>query len=187
MLHRSCDCRGLGRQEVRISLGTGLLANLRNRVRCHLVSVRVQVLHLAVVGPLVRHVEGGGDRATVGIDTSTFEQILVQLFVQIVNGIVEGQQHNLGHLLDGQLSGNVLSAAVAIRQQANVLAALGSSLIRGRLWVQRFRTARWIAVDVDELLRLGNDVLCGLQRRASTSAMNAKNYIPVLHYSRRVD
>lgn len=98
-------------------------------------SIGVQVLYLAVVGPLVRHVEGGRDGAPVRVDTAALEQILVELFVQIVDGIVEGQQHNLGHMFDRKFSGDVLSAAVAVRQQAHVLAALGSSLVRGRLWV----------------------------------------------------
>lgn len=76
------------------------MAYLRNRMRSHLVTVRVQVLDLTVVGPLVRDVEGGGDWATVRVDAVAFEQILVQLLVQIVYRVVEGQQHDLRYLLD---------------------------------------------------------------------------------------
>ena len=109
--------------------------HLRNGVRCHLVSVGVQVLHLAVIGPLVRHVERGRDRAAVRVDPSPLEQVLVQLLVQIVDGIVERQQHDLRHLLNGQLAGHILAAAGAIGQQAHILAALGGRLVGRRLRV----------------------------------------------------
>uniref|UniRef100_A0A8D8ACU8 (northern house mosquito) hypothetical protein n=1 Tax=Culex pipiens TaxID=7175 RepID=A0A8D8ACU8_CULPI len=146
---------------------------MRNGVGCHLVSIGVQVLHLAVVGPLVRHVEGSGDGASVRVHAAALEQVLVQLFVQVVDGVVEGEQHNLGHLLDGQIAGNVLSAAVAIGQLAHVLAALGGRLVRGWLRVQGFWAGRQIVVDVDELLRLRDNRLGWLQRWAGARWMSS--------------
>ena len=62
-------------------------------------SVGVQTLHLTVVGPLVRHVEGGRDRTPVRVQPSRFEQVGVQIFVQIVDGVVERQQHDLRYAL----------------------------------------------------------------------------------------
>lgn len=81
-----------------------LVVYLRNRVRGHLVTFGVQILHLTVVGPLVRHVESGAQRATVRIDASLIEQIVVQLLVQIVDRIVEGEQHQLRDALHGQIA-----------------------------------------------------------------------------------
>lgn len=49
------------------------LHNLRDGVRCHFVAVHVKVLHLAIIGPLVRNVERGRDRATVRIFSAVFE------------------------------------------------------------------------------------------------------------------
>lgn len=92
-------------------------------------SVGVQVLHLAVVGPFVRHVEGGRDGAAVGVDASALEQRLVKTLVQVVDGVVEGEQHNLRDLFRGETSGNVLATAVAVGQKAHVLAALGGGLV----------------------------------------------------------
>lgn len=74
---------------------------LRYCVRCHLVTGGIQILHLTVIGPFVGNIEGSGDWATVWIDAATLEQIAVQLFVQIVHGIVECEQHNLWNLFNG--------------------------------------------------------------------------------------
>lgn len=73
-------------------------------MRRNFVTLRVQILHLAVVGPLVRDVECGTQRAAVRVDTSLLEQIVVQLLVQVVNGVVEGQQDQLGNGLNGQVT-----------------------------------------------------------------------------------
>jgi hypothetical protein len=109
-------------------------------VRGHFVSVGVQVLHLAVVGPFVRHVEGGGDGAAVGVDASALKQRLVQALVQVVDGVVEGEQHDLRDLFGRESSGNFLAAAVAVGQQAHVLAAFGSGLINAGRGVDGLRT-----------------------------------------------
>lgn len=60
---------------------------------------RVEILNLAVVGPLVRDVERGRDGATVRIFPPFLEQISVQSLVQIVHGIVERQENDLRYLL----------------------------------------------------------------------------------------
>lgn len=94
-----CNCFLCSVQEVADFLQIFFIY-LRNCMRSHLMTVWVQVLHLTVIGPLVRDVKSGGDWTTIGIDAVTLEEILVQLLVQIVHRVVEGQQHDLRHLLD---------------------------------------------------------------------------------------
>lgn len=77
---------------------------LRYSVGSHFVTVWVQVLNLTVVSPLVRNVERGRDWASVGVDATAFKEISVQLFVQVIDGIVECQQDNLWNLFDGHVS-----------------------------------------------------------------------------------
>lgn len=132
-------------------------------------AVGVEVLHLAVVRPLVGHVEGGTDGTAVGVDASLLEQVHVQLLVQVVDRVVEGEQHDLGHLLHGHVGGNVLAAAEAVGQQAHVLAALGGQLVGSGRGVDGLRTGRREPVDVDKLLRLGHDRVGGLQCGTDTS------------------
>ena len=60
---------------------------------------RVEILHLAVVGPLVRDVERGRDRAAVRVVAALFEQVGVEALVQVVHRVVERQQHYLRYLL----------------------------------------------------------------------------------------
>ena len=55
--------------------------HLRNGVRSNFVSVGVQVLDLAVVGPFVGHVKCARDRTSVGIDSTRFKQVAVKFFV----------------------------------------------------------------------------------------------------------
>ena len=76
-------------------------------MRCDFVSVGVQIADLGVIGPLVRDVEGGGDGAAVGIFASSataLEQFAVQILVQVVDGVVEGQQHHLRYRVDRQVT-----------------------------------------------------------------------------------
>lgn len=65
----------------------------------NLVTVGVQVLHLTVIGPLVRDVKGGCNRTSIRVQPAIFEEILVQVLVEIVDGIVKGQQHQLRNVL----------------------------------------------------------------------------------------
>lgn len=62
---------------------------LRDRVGGNFVTGCVQILHLAVVGPLVGHVERRRDGTAVRVFTSLLEQIGVKALVQVVHGIVE--------------------------------------------------------------------------------------------------
>ena len=59
----------------------------------------VEILHLAVVGPLVGDVEGGGDGAAVWILSPFLEQVDVQALVQVVHRVVERQENDLRYLL----------------------------------------------------------------------------------------
>lgn len=120
-------------------------------------SIGIEVLHLAVVRPLVGHVEGGTDGTTVGVNTPLLEQVAVELLVQVVDRVVEGEQHDLRHLFDWHVSGNVLSAAEAVGQKTHVLTALGGCLVRSGSWVDGLWPGWRVTVDVDELLRLGHD------------------------------
>ena len=65
-------------------------------------AVGVQVLHLLVVGPLVRHVERGSDRAAVRVDPVILEHVLVQALVEVVDRVVEGEQDKLRYVLGFQ-------------------------------------------------------------------------------------
>lgn len=65
---------------------------------------RIQVLHLTVICPFMRNVEGCGDRTAVGVGAALLEQVLVQSLVQVVDGVVEGEQHDLWDLLRGQIT-----------------------------------------------------------------------------------
>ena len=69
-------------------------------MRSNLVPICVEVLHLAVVGPLVRDVKCAGDGAAVGVVAVVAEDVLVQAFVEVADGVVERQHDDL----DGFLS-----------------------------------------------------------------------------------
>ena len=87
-------------------------------VGSNLVTIGVEVLHLGIVRPLVGHIEGGLDGASVGVEPPP-KEILVELLVQIVDGIVEGQEDELGDLVSSVAPGNLLSSTVAILKIQN--------------------------------------------------------------------
>lgn len=64
--------------------------------------IGVQVLYLAVVGPLVRDVKRSGNRAAVRVEAAFFEEVAIQVLVEVVDGIVKRQQYNLRHGIDAQ-------------------------------------------------------------------------------------
>jgi len=78
------------------------------------VSVSIQVLHLSIVCPLMRHIECSLDRTTVRVE-STSEKIFVELFVEVIDGVIEGKKNKLGDLVSGITTGNILSTTVAVR------------------------------------------------------------------------
>lgn len=73
-----------------------LFRHLPDGVGRDLVPVSPQVLDLFVVGPLVREVVRGRDRTAVGVLPTLLEHLGVQLAVDVVDGVVEGQEHQLG-------------------------------------------------------------------------------------------
>lgn len=67
-------------------------------------TIGVEVLDLAVIGPFVRDVESGRNGASIGVNTTLFEEVRVQALVEVVHRIVEGQQDDLGHLINGYVA-----------------------------------------------------------------------------------
>lgn len=59
----------------------------------------IEILYLAVVGPLVGDVERGRDGTAVWIFSSFLEQVAVETLIQIVHRIVERQQNDLRYFL----------------------------------------------------------------------------------------
>lgn len=59
----------------------------------------VEILDLAVVGPLVGDVEGGRDGAAVRVFAPLLEQVGVEALVQVVDRVVERQEYDLRYLL----------------------------------------------------------------------------------------
>lgn len=76
--------------------------DLRDGVRCNLVTSGVKILNLAVVGPFMRDVKGGSDRTTVRIETARFEQIAVQILVQVIDRVVKSQQDQLRYVFNAK-------------------------------------------------------------------------------------
>lgn len=64
-----------------------------------LMTIGIEILHLAVVSPFMRYIECSRDRASIWIITTLFEQISIQSLVQVIHRVIEGQQHNLWYLL----------------------------------------------------------------------------------------
>ena len=104
-------------------IGPGLLVEVGTEgvghgVGRHLVSVSVEVLDLGVVSPLVGHVESGLNGAAVGV-VATSKELLIERLVEIVDGIIEGEEDELRYLVWGVAAGNVPSSAVAVLQTSN--------------------------------------------------------------------
>lgn len=65
----------------------------------NLMTTGIEILYLAVVGPLVGDVERGRDGTAVWIFSSFLEQVAVETLIQIVHRIVERQQNDLRYFL----------------------------------------------------------------------------------------
>lgn len=76
-------------------------------------TISVQVLDLGIVRPLVGNVEGGLDGAPIRVVTLS-KEILVELLVQIVDGVIKGQKDKLGDLVGTVTSGDVSSSTIAV-------------------------------------------------------------------------
>ena len=83
-------------------------------------AISIEVLDLGIVCPLVRHVEGRLDRASVGVVTLS-EEILVELLIKVIDGIIEGQEDKLGDLVRTVTSGNISSSTIAILKDKSKL------------------------------------------------------------------
>ena len=68
---------------------------------------------LRIVGPFVGHVEGGLDGTAVGVEP-VVEQLVVEGLVQVVDGVVKGEEDKLGDLLRRVASRDLLASAVAV-------------------------------------------------------------------------
>lgn len=86
-------------------------------------SFGVERLHHSVVRPFVRYVECSKDGATVRVLT-TIEDFGVQLVVQIVDCVIESNQHDLGCFLGRYATWYVRSSAATVRQDAIAAVAL---------------------------------------------------------------
>lgn len=60
-------------------------------------AVRVKVLNLAIVRPLVGHVEGAGYGTPVGVFPALLKEVSVRDLVQVIDGVVECDQNHLWH------------------------------------------------------------------------------------------
>lgn len=93
----------------------------RDGVDGDLVALAMHLLHGRVVGVLVRHEKGGLDVAAVGVLAAPVEQLLVQLDVVVVNGVVEGDGDHLRHFGGGKVPGDrgSILRAEAVGQHAH--------------------------------------------------------------------
>ena len=73
----------------------------------------LSISDLSIVRPLVRHVEGGLDGAAVGV-VAAAEEVLIELLVQVVDGVIEGEEDELRDLVGRVAAGDVAAAAVAV-------------------------------------------------------------------------
>ena len=78
-------------------------------------AVSVEVLHLGVVCPLVGHVERRLHRAAVGVVTSS-KQIFIELLVEVVDGIIEGEEDELRYLVGRVAARDVPASTVTVLQ-----------------------------------------------------------------------
>lgn len=67
-------------------------------------SLAVRLLHGRVVGVLVRDEEAGLDVAAIGILSVSVEDVLVQLNVVVVDGIIECDCDHLGNIFGWEVS-----------------------------------------------------------------------------------
>lgn len=84
-------------------------------------SFPVGLLHGRIVGVLVRDEERGLDVATVGILSLAVEDLFVERYVVVVDGVVEGDGDHLGHVLVRQVAGygRTVFRTEAVRQHTD--------------------------------------------------------------------
>jgi hypothetical protein len=70
------------------------------------VALAVHLLHRRVVGVLVGNEVGGFDVAPVGVLTLAVEDLLVELDVVVVDGVIEGDRDHLRDVFGGEVPGD---------------------------------------------------------------------------------
>lgn len=98
------------------NLVKALAIRMSHGMRGNLVAIGVHVLDLAVVGPFVGDVEGALDGAPVGVPPFVSEEIFEELLIETVDGVVEGEEHELRNVLACVTSGYFRASTVAIGQ-----------------------------------------------------------------------
>ena len=90
----------------------------------------VHLLHGRVVGVFVRNEESRLNVATVGVLALAIEHFLVQFYVVVVDGIVEGDRDHLRDVLGGEVPGDggAVFGAEAVRKDADGRVAWGRSV-----------------------------------------------------------
>lgn len=58
----------------------------------------IEVLNLGIVRPFVGHIHGGHDWTPVGVLAASFEELLVQLVIEVIHRVIKGEQNQLGSL-----------------------------------------------------------------------------------------
>ena len=92
------------------------------------VSSSVEFLYCAVIGVLVRDKERSLDGASVGVLAIRMEDVVVEVHVIYVDGVVEGDGHHLWGIHGIQVAGDsrAVCAAKAVGQDAHAQVARGS-------------------------------------------------------------
>ena len=95
--------------------------NLRDGVHGDLVSFAVRLLHGRVVRILVGDEEGSLDVAAVGVLTLSVENVLIQLDIVVVDGVVKSDRDHLRHILSREVAGDggAVLRAEAVWQEAH--------------------------------------------------------------------
>jgi hypothetical protein len=87
----------------------------------NLVSLSVRFLHGGIIGIFVRDEEGGLDVTTVGIFAISVEDVLIQLHVIVVDGVIERDGDHLRDVLCWKISRDrsAILGAETVRQDAH--------------------------------------------------------------------
>ena len=72
---------------------------MSNSMWSNFMTIGIQVLDLAIVGPFVGDIEGRFDWALVGVSSTLGKEIFEELLIETVNSIVKGQQYKLRYVL----------------------------------------------------------------------------------------
>lgn len=82
----------------------GKYTDLRDGVWCHLMTICIEVLCLAVVSPFMWHIECGRNGTSIWISATLLKYILIQPFVEIIDSIIKSKQHYLRNFFSWQVA-----------------------------------------------------------------------------------